>query len=105
MAIDRPEGDSSWRRSTARDEEAVHEDGVAVAKFGPLPNQEAHDRAHLQDFPCHERAALIPVDLVAHDRLRRDHAEPQCSDLFADLTDTIVHGCVSLLDESHKNKL
>ena len=53
-AAHRPNGDWPRRRSEARQEEAVHENRLAVAEPGPLPNQHAHHRAHLQDLPCHE---------------------------------------------------
>ena len=52
-----------------------HEDGLTVAKTFPFPNQDAHDRAHFQDFSRHEGAFQVLVDLLAHDGLSLQHAE------------------------------
>jgi hypothetical protein len=54
----------------------AHQNGLVIAKHGPLTNQDAHDRAHLQDFSRHERTILIPVYPGSHDGFRLEHADP-----------------------------
>jgi hypothetical protein len=63
------------RRPPRDDEEAFYEDGLVVAVARPLTNQDAHDRAHLQDFARDKGAFLVPIYLLAHDRLSFKHAD------------------------------
>jgi hypothetical protein len=89
---------------TPRNDEAVDDDRLPVTERGPLTNQEAHDCAHLEDFPSHEGAFLIPVYLLMHDGLSLKHADPQGSDLSADFVDAIVHGCSPCWTSSIRTK-
>jgi hypothetical protein len=62
-------------REAPGDEKAFHNDGLTVAKTFAFPDQDAHDRAHFQDFSRHKGAFQILVYLLTHDGLSLQHAE------------------------------
>ena len=76
MVLCRTANERPWSsRKAPGKEKAFHKDGLTVAKTFPFPDQDAHDRAHFQDFSRHEGAFQVLVYLLTHDGFSLQHTE------------------------------